>query len=92
MSTYTALLKTPGVARVIAAQLTARFPFGMLSLAFLLHVEHVHHNYTAAGLVLAATSLGLGFVAILFVFKFRSFKEVIQAGKEARAAEQAPSP
>ena len=58
MSTYTALLKTPGVARVIAAQLTARFPFGMLSLAFLLHVEHVHHNYTAAGLVLAATSLG----------------------------------
>ncbi|QNE43371.1 MFS transporter [Frigoribacterium sp. NBH87] len=58
MSTYTSLLKTPGVGRIIAAQLTARFPFGMLSLAFLLHVEHVHHSYAAAGLVLAATSLG----------------------------------
>ncbi|KQR43977.1 MFS family permease [Frigoribacterium sp. PvP120] len=58
MSTYTSLLKTPGVGRIIAAQLTARFPFGMLSLAFLLHVEHVHHSYAAAGLVLAATSIG----------------------------------
>nr|WP_279589952.1 MFS transporter [Frigoribacterium faeni] len=51
-------MKTPGVGRIIAAQLTARFPFGMLSLAFLLHVEHVHHSYAAAGLVLAATSIG----------------------------------
>ncbi|WP_423922852.1 MFS transporter [Frigoribacterium sp. 2-23] len=58
MSTYSTLLKTPGVTRIIAAQLTARFPFGMLSLAFLLHVERVHHSYTAAGLVLAATSIG----------------------------------
>ena len=58
MSTYSTLLKTPGVSRIIAAQLTARFPFGMLSLAFLLHVEHVHHSYAAAGLVLAATSIG----------------------------------
>jgi len=46
------------VARIIAAQLTARFPFGMLSLAYLLHVEGVHHSYGAAGLVLAATSIG----------------------------------
>jgi MFS family permease len=58
VSTYSSLLKTPGVGRIIAAQLTARFPFGMLSLAFLLHVEHVHHSYAAAGLVLAATSIG----------------------------------
>jgi len=58
VSTYSTLLKTPGVSRIIAAQLTARFPFGMLSLAFLLHVEHVHHSYAAAGLVLAATSIG----------------------------------
>jgi len=58
VSTYTSLLKTPGVGRIIAAQLTARFPFGMLSLAFLLHVEHVHRSYAAAGLVLAATSIG----------------------------------
>jgi MFS family permease len=55
---YSNLLKTPGVARIIAAQLTARFPFGMLSLAFLLHVEHITHSYGAAGIVLAATSVG----------------------------------
>jgi len=58
VSTYGSLLKTPGVARIIAAQLTARFPFGMLSLAYLIHIEHIHHSYGAAGLVLAATSLG----------------------------------
>ena len=34
--------------------------------------------------------LGLGFLAIVFVFRFRSFKEVIRAGRESRAAEQAP--
>ena len=39
MGTYSELLKSRGVARIIAAQLTARFPAGMLSLAFLLHVE-----------------------------------------------------
>ena len=58
MSSYLSLLKTPGVARIIGAQLTARFPFGMLSLAFLIHIEHVHHSYGAAGLVLATTSVG----------------------------------
>lgn len=58
MSTYSSLLKTPGVTRIIAAQLLARFPFGMLSLAFLLHIEHVHHSYGAAGLVLGAMSIG----------------------------------
>ncbi|MFX6019144.1 MFS transporter, partial [Acinetobacter baumannii] len=42
----------------IAAQLTARFPNGMISLAVLLHIEHVTGSYGAAGLVLAATSVG----------------------------------
>ena len=58
MSAYSSLLKTSGVARIIAAQLVARFPFGMLSLAFLLHVEQVTGSYAAAGLVLAAASVG----------------------------------
>ncbi|TFC21540.1 MFS transporter [Cryobacterium algoritolerans] len=58
MSTYWTLLKTPGVARVIAAQLTARFPFGMLSLAFLIHIERVYDSYGSAGLVLGAMSIG----------------------------------
>lgn len=58
MASYSELLKTRGVARIIAAQLTARFPSGMLSLAFLLHVEQQTGSYGAAGLVLAATSIG----------------------------------
>lgn len=58
MSAYSSLLKTSGVARIITAQLVARFPFGMLSLAFLLHVEQVTGSYAAAGLVLAAASVG----------------------------------
>jgi len=58
VNSYVSLLKTPGVARIIAAQLTARFPSGMLSLAYLLHIEHVHNSFGAAGLVLAATSIG----------------------------------
>jgi MFS family permease len=58
VASYSDLLKTKGVARIIAAQLTARFPSGMLSLAFLLHVEQQTGSYGAAGLVLAATSIG----------------------------------
>jgi len=55
---YRDLLRTRGVARIIAAQLTARFPGGMMSLAVLLHIEHLTHSYGAAGTVLAATSIG----------------------------------
>jgi MFS family permease len=58
VSSYASLLKTPGVARIIAAQLTARLPNGMLSLAYLLRVQFVSGSYGAAGLVLAATSVG----------------------------------
>ncbi|GLJ63078.1 MFS transporter [Microbacterium barkeri] len=58
MSGYRDLLRTPGVGRIIAAQLAARFPGGMVALAVLLHVEHTHHSYGAAGTVLAAVSIG----------------------------------
>ena len=58
MNAYVSLLRTPGVARIIAAQLTARFPSGMLSLGFLLHMQHIFGSYGSAGLVLAATSVG----------------------------------
>jgi len=58
VGSYSDLLRTSGVARIIAAQLTARFPSGMLSLAFLLHVEQQTGSYGAAGVVLAATSIG----------------------------------
>jgi MFS family permease len=46
------------VARIMAAQLTARFPNGMTSLAILLHIQYVTGSYGAAGLVLGATSVG----------------------------------
>lgn len=58
MNAYLELLRRPGVARIIAAQLTARFPSGMISLGFLLHIEGIFHNYASAGIVLAATSIG----------------------------------
>ncbi|GAA3650152.1 MFS transporter [Microbacterium marinilacus] len=58
MSSYRELARTPGVARIIAAQLTARFPSGMISLGLLIHVEHLTHSYAAAGVVLAAVSIG----------------------------------
>jgi MFS family permease len=58
VSSYVTLLKTPGVARLIGAQLTARFPFGMLSLALLIHIERIFDSYGAAGLVLGAMSIG----------------------------------
>jgi uncharacterized membrane protein YbhN (UPF0104 family) len=43
-------------------------------------------------IAIAAFSIGIGFVAIVTIFKFRSFKEVIAAGKDARAAEKAATP
>jgi len=43
-------------------------------------------------IAIAVFSLGLGFVAIVFVFRFRSFREVIDAGREARAAEAPTRP
>ncbi|WP_433674506.1 MFS transporter [Microbacterium gorillae] len=58
MAGYKDLLRTPGVARIIIAQLVARFPNGMTSLAILMHVEQITGYYAAAGLVLAATSVG----------------------------------
>lgn len=58
MKKYADLLKTRGVARIISAQLAARLPSGMISLAYLLHIERLFDSYGLAGLVLAATSFG----------------------------------
>jgi MFS family permease len=43
---------------MIAAQLVARLPNGMVSLAILMHVERQTGSYGAAGIVLAAASVG----------------------------------
>ena len=56
---FAELLRTPGLARVMVSQLAARLPAGMFSLGMLMHVEHVQGNYTSAGTVLAAFSIGM---------------------------------
>ena len=38
---YREVLKSPGFLRVITSQLLARFPFGMMSLALVMHIQHV---------------------------------------------------
>lgn len=58
MKSYAELLRIPGVARLLFAQLVARFPGGMLSLGLLIHVEAIFHSYGIAGLVLACLSVG----------------------------------
>jgi MFS family permease len=58
MSSYSALFRTPGFLRVITSQLYARFPFGMMTLAFVMHIQHVHHSYAVAGLALGADTIG----------------------------------
>ncbi len=40
-------------------------------------------------IAIGATTLGVGFVALVTIFRIRSFKEVIRAGREERAAEAA---
>lgn len=58
MGIYSGLGRYPGVYRVLVSQLTARFPFGMLSIIMLLHIQLGYGDYTSAGIVLAAQSTG----------------------------------
>lgn len=59
MRDFRELMRAPGLGRIIASQLFARFPAGMYSLGLLMHVENAKGNYTEAGLVLAAFSIGM---------------------------------
>ncbi len=58
MGTYRELMQTPGFARVISSQLLARFPFGMMTLGFVMHIEHMHNSYAVAGIALGAETIG----------------------------------
>lgn len=58
MGIYRDLGRNPGVFRIIASQVLARFPFGMLSIILLLHIQIAYGDYTSAGIVLAAQSVG----------------------------------
>lgn len=53
-----ALLATPGVLRMVLSQLFARFPFGMLSIAFIIHIQAVTGSYAIAGITLGAETIG----------------------------------
>ncbi|QAB18194.1 MFS transporter [Leucobacter muris] len=58
MGIYGSLAQQPGVVRVLVSQLLARFPFGMLSIILLLHIQLAYGDFTSAGIVLAAQSVG----------------------------------
>ncbi|KMO81168.1 MFS transporter [Mycolicibacterium chlorophenolicum] len=58
MRTYRALFRVPRVLNITAAQLFARLPLGILSLAVLVHVEHHTGSYTQAGAVVACLTVG----------------------------------
>lgn len=55
---YREVLKSPGFLRVITSQLLARFPFGMMSLALVMHIQHVYDSYAIAGFALGAETVG----------------------------------
>ena len=58
MPSYSAVLSRPGVARIMGTQLLARFAFGMMSLAIVLHVQKMYNSYTIAGIALGAETIG----------------------------------
>ncbi|MDN4614063.1 MFS transporter [Leifsonia sp. F6_8S_P_1B] len=58
MRVYLDLVRLPGVVRITASQLLARFPLGMLSLAVLLHVRELTGSYAVSGLAVACLSVG----------------------------------
>lgn len=58
MRRYLELLRLPGILRITAFQLLARFPLGMLALAVLLHVQAGSGSYALAGAVAASMSVG----------------------------------
>jgi hypothetical protein len=42
-------------------------------------------------IAIGALTFGIGFIALLFIFRVRSFKEVIALGREDRAADRPPA-
>ena len=59
MATYMQILSRPGVLRVVSSQLFARFPFGLMSLAFVLHIQQISGSYALAGLALGLETVGV---------------------------------
>lgn len=59
MATYTEVLRRPAVIRVVSSQLLARFPFGMMTLVFVLHIQGISGSYALAGLAVGLETLGV---------------------------------
>ena len=59
MATYSEVLRQPGVIRVVSSQLLARFPFGMMTLVFVLHIYAKTGSYAIAGLAVGFETLGV---------------------------------
>ncbi len=57
MNLYVKLWNSPGLMRVVFAQLLARFPYGMMVLALVMHVQHVFHSYAVAGIAMGAETI-----------------------------------
>lgn len=57
MKMYVDLWKTRGLMPVVFAQLLARFPYGMMVLAVVMHVEHNFKSYAIAGIALGADTV-----------------------------------
>jgi len=58
MRAYRDLFRVPRVLTITSAQLLARLPLGILSLAVLVHVEHRTGSYAVAGAVVACLTVG----------------------------------
>jgi len=56
---FSALLKVPGVLRIVLSQLYARLPGGMLSLGLIIYVERITESYAIAGITVGAATLGI---------------------------------
>jgi MFS family permease len=59
MASYTDVLRTPGVIRIVGSQLLARFPFGMMTLVFVIHIQGISGSYALAGLAVGLETLGV---------------------------------
>jgi MFS family permease len=53
-----ALKAAPEAIAVLISQLFARFPFGMLSIAFIIHIQAITGSYAIAGIALGAQTIG----------------------------------
>jgi MFS family permease len=55
-----AIVSTPGAARLFAASIVGRVPLAMVSIALLVHAERLTGSFAAAGIVTAAYAVALG--------------------------------